>query len=110
MIGRSYVLVSQTGIECQQDKLRDGGKSYTHIWHVAVIICPCAEGGRVGGEARSCIETRLRLWRVYSKDCGLLLAEHTRLTHVGTCSFLLSQPPARSDSRVISYFSGLRPV
>lgn len=49
MIRRSYVLASQTGIECQQDTLRGSGKSYTHIRYVAVITWSCAEGGRGDG-------------------------------------------------------------
>lgn len=109
MIGRSYVLVSQTGIDCQQDMLRGGGKSYTHIWHVAVIPCPWAEGGWVGRGVRCCIAARLRPWRVCSQDFGLLLAEHTCLTHVGASSFPFSQISARKDSRVISYSPGLGP-
>ena len=56
MIRRSYVRASQTGIECQQDRLRGGGKSYTHIWHVAVITWPWAEGGRVDGGTRARVE------------------------------------------------------
>jgi hypothetical protein len=83
MIGRSYVLVSQTGIECQQDMLRGGGKSYTGIWHVAVILCPWALGGWVDGGARSCVETRLRPWRVCSWDVVFCLRNiHARRTWV----------------------------
>ena len=95
--GCGHVLVSQTGIECQPDMLRDGGKSYTHIWHVAVIGCPWAEGGWVGGRAGSRVETRLRLWRVYSQECGLLLAEHARLVHTGTYSLPSSRKPEHKD-------------
>jgi hypothetical protein len=40
-------MISQTGIECQQDRLGDGD-SYTRIWDVSVIVCLCAERGPTG--------------------------------------------------------------
>jgi hypothetical protein len=109
MIRRSYVLASQTGIECQPDTLRGGGKSYTHIRHVAVLTWPCAEGGR--GRRRSKVPRRARLrpWRVCSRERGLLLAEHTRLTHVGSRSLPLSRIPECRAIGSSPYSPGLCP-
>ena len=94
-----------TGIECQLDTLRGGGKSYTRICDAAVIARFCA--GRGTGSLEQAllkVETGVRPWRLCLSEVVLCLrSKHFLMRLWALPIFSDSGLWMHRDCRVISY-------